>query len=179
MKYSVSVLSALQPETALIFKAFVWKQLPNSQFKPDLYSATSLPLPPLSPFLFSLCQVSSSPFSSPSVCSFVSSTPLVPFIFPLALYLFSFPPLLSFLYLSFSQVLFFQPPSLSSLCLSHVLSLLLVFLPSHSLCLLPSCKAKLSRGFSLAADCRQRGLYQCPFCSAIWATTSKGPGLIQ
>lgn len=96
MKYSVSVLSALQPETALIFKAFVWKQLPNSQFKPDLYSATSLPLPPLSPFLFSLCQVSSSPFSSPSVCSFVSSTPLVPFIFPLALYLFSFPPLLPF-----------------------------------------------------------------------------------
>lgn len=96
VKYRVSAFSAPQPETALIFKAFPWKQLPKSQFKPDLYPATSLPLPPLSPLLFSPSGLFSSLF--------------VPLPLPLFLYflLYTAPSLAppSFLYLSCSKVLF-------------------------------------------------------------------------
>lgn len=116
MKYRVSEFSAPQPETALIFKAFPWRQLPKSQFKLDLYPATSLALPPLSPFLFSL---------SGLYPSFLLSSLFVPLPLPLFLYflLYTAPSLVpspsSFLYLSCSQVLFLTTIFVV-LCLSHV-----------------------------------------------------------
>lgn len=119
VKYRVSVFSAPQPETALIFKAFPWKQLPESQFKADLYPATFLP----SPLFFSLCQVFPSfllsslfvpsPLPLPSFPPSHSSPSPLPFCTSLAL---KFSLFVFSLFISCPLFSSWSPPPTASLC---------------------------------------------------------------